>query len=63
MHKQQRLAPELKALMALSTEGHTGWIAKLEKAGSLHKTSAHPSVALRSSRTRRRALSKGSEKV
>ena len=31
MHKQQRLAPELKALMALSTEGHTGWIAKLGK--------------------------------
>ena len=65
LRKQQELGPELTALMALSTERHSGWMAKLEKAGRLHKTFTRSHLALRSPRSgrTRRAQLKGTRKV
>ena len=63
LHKQQQLAPELRALMALSTEAHSGWMAKLEKAGRSHKTRSRSHMAPHTPRKARRAPLKGTTKV
>lgn len=61
--KQQQLGPESKALMHLSKEKHSGWIAKLGRAQRSHRHAARAHSAAFSMKHAWPASLQGSKRV